>query len=66
MQDDDAASVPFNLAAYVLAAGEAQPDKIALSLLSADGSEDWRYADLIQAVRGTATGLLELEGRHCR
>ena len=60
MQDDDAASVPFNLAAYVLAAGEAQPDKIALSLLSADGSEDWRYADLIQAVRGTATGLLEL------
>ena len=48
---------PFNLAAYVLAAGRAQPDKIALSLLSKTGAEHWRYADLIQAVLGTATGL---------
>ncbi|GAA6175323.1 class I adenylate-forming enzyme family protein [Sulfitobacter pacificus] len=50
---------PFNLAAYVLQAGAALPDKIALSLLSPEGSEDWTYAQLISAVRGTATGLLD-------
>ncbi len=50
---------PFNLAAYVLQAGAEQPDKIALSLLSGETSEDWTYATLIQAVRGTATGLLQ-------
>ncbi|MGC1503668.1 MAG: class I adenylate-forming enzyme family protein [Sulfitobacter sp.] len=50
---------PFNLAAYVLQAGAASPDKIALSLLSTGGSEDWTYAKLIAAVRGTATGLQE-------
>ena len=49
---------PFNLAAYVLGAGEAQPDKIALSLLFEDRTEDWSYGALIQAVRGTATGLI--------
>jgi len=46
---------PFNLAAYVLAKGAKTPDKIALSVL---GEEEWSYASLIAAVRGTATGLL--------
>lgn len=50
---------PFNLAAYVLEAGLSQPDKLALSLVSGATTEDWSYGDLIQAVRGTATGLLE-------
>lgn len=49
----------FNLAAYVLQAGAEQPDKIALSVLSETETEDWSYGDLIQAVRGTATGLLD-------
>lgn len=35
------------------------PDKIALSLVSGARAEDWRYGDLIEAVRGTATGLLQ-------
>lgn len=50
---------PFNLAAYVLQAGEQTPDKTALSLLLEDHSEDWSYGALTAAVRGTATGLLE-------
>lgn len=49
----------FNLAAYVLAAGAALPNKVALSLLSGEAREDWTYAQLIAAVRGTATGLLD-------
>jgi len=49
---------PFNLAAYVLQAGAATPEKVALSLLFEDHAEDWTYAQLIQAVLGTATGLL--------
>ena len=35
------------------------PDKIALSVIGGADVEDWTYAALIQAVRGTATGLLE-------
>ncbi|MFC6584090.1 class I adenylate-forming enzyme family protein [Sulfitobacter aestuariivivens] len=50
---------PFNLAAYVLAAGAAHPDKPALSLVGGDKPEHWTFGDLIQAVRGTATGLLQ-------
>lgn len=50
---------PFNLAAHVLAAGEATPDKIALSILRPTGAERWSYARLIAAIRGTATGLLQ-------
>ncbi|MFK7835662.1 MAG: class I adenylate-forming enzyme family protein [Sulfitobacter sp.] len=50
---------PFNLAAYVLQAGAARPDAVALSVLSATSSEDWTYAQVIQSVRGTATGLLD-------
>lgn len=49
---------PFNLAAYVLAAGADVPDKVALSVLSPDKTEDWTYAALTQAVQGTAAGLL--------
>ena len=51
---------PFNLAAYVLEAGQKTPDKVALSLLGKDAAEDWTYAELTQAVRGTATGLCAL------
>lgn len=50
---------PFNLAAHVLAAGEATPDKIALAILRPTGARRWSYARLIAAVRGTATGLLQ-------
>lgn len=49
---------PFNLAAYVLAAGACVPDKVALSLISPGAREDWSFEALIAAVRGTATGLL--------
>lgn len=49
---------PFNLAAHVLQAGAAVPDRIALSVIHTTGAERWSYARLIAAVRGTATGLL--------
>ena len=49
---------PFNMARHVLAVGAETPDKIALSILDATGSSDWTYGDLINAVRATATGLL--------
>ncbi len=50
---------PFNLAAHVLQAGSATPDKIALAIVKPTGAERWSYARLIAAVRGTATGLLQ-------
>lgn len=51
---------PFNMARHVLAAGAQTPEKLALSILGADSkTQDWTYAQLITAVRGTATGLLE-------
>ncbi|MGR3824544.1 MAG: class I adenylate-forming enzyme family protein [Salipiger marinus] len=50
---------PFNLAAHVLAAGAATPDKVALAILRLTGAERWSYARLTAAVRGTATGLLQ-------
>lgn len=50
----------FNLAAYVLSAGKACPDKTALEILSADGVKNWSYRDLTQAVLGTACGLKKL------
>ncbi|PVH28786.1 class I adenylate-forming enzyme family protein [Pararhodobacter oceanensis] len=50
---------PFNLAEYVLRAGQALPDKIALQILSVTGAERWSYAALIRAIRGTGTGLLQ-------
>lgn len=49
----------FNLAAHVLHAGQATPDKLALSIISPARAERWSYARLISAVRGTATGLLQ-------
>jgi len=50
---------PFNLAAYVLGRAEELGDKIALVVVSPDGAEQWRYARLEVAVRGTARGFLD-------
>lgn len=50
---------PFNLAAYVLSNGAAQPDKIALQVLRLTGAERWSYAALTRAVRGIGTGFLQ-------
>lgn len=47
----------FNLAEYVLSAGAAAPDRLALSVVSAGRAQRWSYARLIAAVRGTASGL---------
>ena len=52
-------TAPFNLAAYVLAQGASVPNKVALSCLTKSGSDNWTYAELIAAVRGTAAGLLD-------
>jgi acyl-CoA synthetase (AMP-forming)/AMP-acid ligase II len=49
---------PFNLADYVLRAGRATPDKVALAVLGAARAERWSYARLESAVRGMAGGLL--------
>ena len=49
---------PFNLAAHVLRHADDLPDKVALSVLDETGSQDWTYAALAAAVRGTGTGLL--------
>ncbi|MCA8869967.1 MAG: acyl--CoA ligase [Rhodobacteraceae bacterium] len=49
---------PFNLAAYVLSAGRAVPDKTALEILAPRCSpERWSYRRLDQAVHATAGGL---------
>ena len=48
----------FNLAAYVLAAAETQPDKTALSIVSPERAARWHYGTLAQAVQGIAAGLL--------
>ncbi len=50
---------PFNLAAYVLSAGQATPDRIALQILRASGAERWSYGRLTEAVLGVANGLLD-------
>ncbi|MGC3937166.1 class I adenylate-forming enzyme family protein [Roseobacter sp. EG26] len=50
---------PFNMAAYVLARAEHLPDKDALLLVGKDSTQRWRYAQLLAAVLGTATGLLD-------
>ncbi|WP_102223290.1 class I adenylate-forming enzyme family protein [Acidimangrovimonas sediminis] len=54
------APAAFNLAAYVLAAGLATPEKIALQVVGATGAERWSYAALTDAVRGTGAGLRAL------
>lgn len=52
---------PFNLAAYVLEAGLARPDRPALEILPSDGgpAEVWTHERLRRAVLGTAAGLLQ-------
>jgi acyl-coenzyme A synthetase/AMP-(fatty) acid ligase len=47
----------FNLAAYVLAAGRATPDKMALNVYESGQPRRYSYAELTKAVLGTATGL---------
>lgn len=47
---------PFNLAEYVLSAGQTQPNKVALTIMGTTRSQHWRYGQLISAVRGIATG----------
>lgn len=49
---------PFNLAAHVLRHAARLADKTALSVLEGDSHDDWSYARLEAAVRGTGTGLL--------
>ena len=49
---------PFNLAAHVLRHAQDLREKTALSLVSSTGAENWSYAKLEAAVRGTGTGLL--------
>lgn len=48
----------FNMAAYVLAKATLTPNKPALVILHPEGPENWTFAQLESAVRGTATGLL--------
>ncbi|WP_170330654.1 class I adenylate-forming enzyme family protein [Ruegeria arenilitoris] len=52
---------PFNLAAHVLRHADATPDKIALSVLRADGVQNWTYRALQRAVLATGTGLLQAD-----
>ena len=47
----------FNLADYVLSAGHATPDKIALTVYEDGHPQRYTYAALAQAVLGAATGL---------
>lgn len=49
----------FNMAAHVLARATEIPDKCALAILGPNCVEEWTYAALEAAVRGTATGLLQ-------
>lgn len=55
-----ACPTPFNLAAYVLAAGVATPDKVALQILSPGQDEVWSYAQLTAGILGVASGLAGL------
>ncbi len=48
---------PYNLAADVLAAGTAHPDKIAMVLVGPTGAERWSYARLTAATLGLAAAL---------
>ncbi|MDW3225662.1 MAG: class I adenylate-forming enzyme family protein [Paracoccaceae bacterium] len=51
---------PFNMAGYVLAKADLTPQKEALLIIGADHLESWSFAELEQAVRGTARGLSDL------
>lgn len=54
-------SAPFNLARYVLTAGQSTPDKVALAILTLTGAERWSYARLERAILG-AGGWLQAQG----
>lgn len=54
----DPCPTPFNMAAYVLAHADAQPEKLAMAILGRDDTESWTYGALQKAVLGTASGLL--------
>ncbi|MDN5569120.1 MAG: acyl--CoA ligase, partial [Paracoccus sp. (in: a-proteobacteria)] len=49
----------MNLAEHVLTAGQTTPDTRALSVVDNSDADHWTYGQLIRAVRGTATGLLD-------
>lgn len=51
---------PFNLADYVLTAGRATPDKIALAVLGPARADRWSFARLETAVMAMAGGLHDL------
>ena len=51
---------PFNMAAHVLRHAADLAQKVALSIVAPDCSQDWTYAQIEAAVRGCATGLLNL------
>lgn len=48
----------MNLAEHVLAAGEAQPDRLAMAVIGLGGADRWSHGRLRRAVLGTAAGLL--------
>ncbi len=50
---------PFNFAAHVMGRSGDLPDKVALAVLGPESCENWSYAELEAAVRGTGTGLLQ-------
>ena len=50
---------PFNLAAYVLQHAQSRATHPAVQISGLEADEVWTYAELLAAVRGTATGLLE-------
>lgn len=49
------------MAGYVLNCAPALADKTALSVVGPFGQEDWSYARIERAVRGCATGLLQMD-----
>lgn len=53
----------FNLAEYVLSAGRATPDKIALAVLGPSRSERWSYQKLTDGVARIAAGLRDAGAR---
>lgn len=48
----------MNLAEHVLAAGEAQPDRMAMAVIGLGHADRWSHGRLRRAVLGTASGLL--------
>ncbi|MDK3072867.1 class I adenylate-forming enzyme family protein [Sedimentitalea sp. JM2-8] len=55
-----ACPAPFNLAEHVIGHADRHPEKTALSVLGASGSQDWSFGQLSGAIRATGTGLLAL------